>query len=287
MKKYLQIEYLKIKSNNSFKVFSLIFLVFLPIIVIFLPSVFEFNMMGGGSVNPLIPKTAQSTWYFTTYTASWFSLFILSFIIIFHITNEYASKTVRQNIIDGYSKIDFLKSKFAMVLFMAIVASLYVFLVGVVAVLYFKANQPEQISNEILEQFNVSGISTSVTFGSVFDGLIFVLAYFLQVLAYFILAVFVSFILRKGALAIIVYFGLFLLEIILVGQLSSQDLESVTPYFPLRSFSLLLPNFEWSYLFIGLEAGQSLTILNAFVALVYMALFVLITKLVFVKRDVV
>jgi len=286
MKKFLQIEYLKIKGNNSFKVFSLVFIVFLPLIVVFLPSVFKVNLMGVDSY-PLMPTSASGSWYFTTYIASWFSLFILSFIIIFHITNEYSAKTVRQNIIDGYSKIDFLKSKIFMVLFMAVTAAIYVFLVGVVASLYFKSHQPEQMSLEMLKQFGITELPVKQSFGGVFDGVLFSLAYFLQVLAYFILAVLVSMFLRKGALAVITYFSLFLLELIFVGQLNNNGLEKITPYFPLRSFSNLLPNFDWSLLISGMQAGANLTALNAVVSILYMIIFVFITKVIFFKRDVV
>lgn len=286
MKKFLQIEYLKIKGNNSFKVFSLVFIVFLPLIVVFLPSVFKVNMMGTDNY-PLIPTSASASWYFTTYIASWFSLFILSFIIIFHITNEYSAKTVRQNIIDGYSKIDFLKSKIFMVLFMAVVASIYVFLVGVIASFYFKAHQPEQMSLEVLQKFGITEIPLKQSFGNVFNGVLFSFAYFLQVLAYFILAVLVSMVLRKGALAVITYFSLFLLELIFVGQLNNNGMEKITPFFPLRSFSSLLPNFDWSLLISGIQAGAKLTVLNAIVSILYMIAFIFITKYIFFKRDVV
>jgi ABC-2 type transport system permease protein len=285
MKFFLQIEYLKIKGNNSFKVFSLIFMVFLPIIVILLPSIFKDGFLGPDTY-PLMPRSAESSWYYTSYVASWFSLFILSFIIIFHITNEYSAKTVRQNIIDGYTKIDFLKSKISMVLIMAIMATLYVLIIGFIAGIYFKANQPI-VSLSPLPIPGAPTLDFPTDFGGMFEGLLFVLGYFLQVLAYFILAVFISIWLRKGALAVIVYFSMFLVEIIFVSQLNSQGLENVTNYFPLHSFSSLLPNFEISFLIFGLGEVEHLSVLNSIVSIVYILLFVFITKFIFYKRDVV
>jgi ABC-type transport system involved in multi-copper enzyme maturation permease subunit len=283
MKKFLQIEYLKIKGNNSFKVFSLIFIVFLPILVILLPSIWKDSFIWGENSYPFMPRMASVSWYYTTYVASWFSLFILSFIIIFHITNEYAAKTVRQNIIDGYSKLDFLKSKLAMVLFMAVVATAYVFIVGLIAGIYFSNNQPEAIVSPM-----IPGLSApySGDFGSLFDGVIFLLGYFLQVLGYFVLAVLVSVMVRKGALAVIIYFALFFLEMIFI-LMNSDNLEGFEVYFPLSSFSSLLPFFGFEALLTGLGEIEPLTLTNAIVSTVYIALFVLLTRYMFFKRDVV
>lgn len=284
MKRFLQIEYLKIKGNNSFKVFSLLFVVFLPIIVILLPIIFKDGMLGDDTY-PLMPRSASASWYFTSYVASWFSLFILSFIIIFHITNEYASKTVRQNIIDGYTKLDFLKSKIGMVMFMAVVATVYVFLVGLIAGVYFKANQPAPVSTPAIP--GLPAMSSVTEFGGLFDGILFVLGYFLQVLAYFILAVMVSVLLRKGALAVMVYFGVFLIEIIFVSQLEGQGMENLVAFFPLHAFSSLLPFFGFEALVFGMGEVEPLTLLNSIISIVYIGIFIFITKYVFFKRDVV
>lgn len=284
MKKFLQIEYLKIKGNNSFKVFSLIFVVFLPIIVILLPVIFKDGLLGPDTY-PIMPRSASASWYFTSYVASWFSLFILSFIIIFHITNEYASKTVRQNIIDGYSKFDFLKSKIGMVLFMAITATVYVFIVGLIAGVYFKTNQPAPVSMPTMPGLPV--VSSVTDFGNLFDGILFVLGYFLQVLAYFILAVMISVLLRKGALAVMVYFGVFLIELIFVSQLESQGMENMIEFFPLTAFSSLLPFFGFDALIFGMGEVEPLTLMNSIISIVYIGIFIFITKYVFFKRDVV
>jgi len=289
MKKYLQIEYMKIKGNTSFKVFTLLFLVFMPILVIVLPSFFKDGFIGVEDSYPFMPRTASSTWYYATYIASWFSFYLLSFIIIFHITSEYAAKTVRQNIIDGYSKLDFLKSKIGMVIFMAMTATFYVFFVGLIAVLYFKANQPDP-STQLLDMSAMLGGVTgelSQEFGSVFDGVLFILGFFIQILAYFIVAVFVSVLVRKGALAVLLFFGVFFMEMIFRLMLESQGSEAIVNYFPMYSFSKLLPNFELQSLIFGLGEIESLSMLNVAVSLFYIVLFIFITKLIFYKRDVV
>lgn len=294
MKKYLQIEYMKIKGNSSFKVFTLLFLILMPIIVIVLPSYFKdglFGMVTEGSY-PFMPRSASSTWYYTTYIASWFSFYLLSFIIVFHITNEYAAKTVRQNIIDGYSKLDYLKSKIGMVIFMATTATFYVFLIGLIAVLYFQSNQPDP-STQLPSLMSMMsggmdvGQSSVTDFGSMFDGILFVLGYYIQVLAYFIVAVLVSVLVRKGALAVLLFFGAFFINMILSSVLSMQGFESSLEYLPFNSFSALLPNFEMQFLIFGLGEMETLSITSTIISVVYIVLFIFLTKLIFYKRDVV
>jgi len=283
MKRYLQIEFLKIQGNNSFKIFSILFVVLLPLILFFLPTAFKDGIMGENTY-PFLPKTATISWYYTAYLASWFSLFALSFIIVFHITNEYASKTVRQNIIDGYSKLDYLKSKFTLVIFMAVIATVYIFIVGLAVAAYFKVNQAPPVESFLPP--SMQALSLPTEYGNVFDGVIFVLGYFLQILAYFILAVMVSVIVRKGALAVIIYFSLFFVELIFASQLG-QALEPYVIYLPLHSFSSLVPFFKLESLAVGLTEVDALTWTNSLVSIAYMVIFILITKYVFNKRDVV
>lgn len=293
MKKYLQIEYMKIKGNTSFKVFTLLFLILMPIIIIVLPSYFKDGIFGFGMNDsyPFMPRSASSTWYYTTYIASWFSFYLLSFIIIFHITNEYAAKTVRQNIIDGYSKLDYLKSKIGMVVFMASTATLYVFIIGLIAALYFQNNQPDT-STQLVDFADLFGIVSSdmailTEFGGMFDGILFILGYFIQVLAYFTVAVLVSMLVRKGALAVLLFFGIFFINMILSGVLSMQGFENIIDYLPMNSFSALLPNFEFKFLIFGLGEMETLSLINAVISLAYIVFFIFLTKVIFYKRDVV
>jgi len=240
---------------------------------------------------PFMPRTASSTWYYTTYIASWFSFYLLSFIIIFHITNEYAAKTVRQNIIDGYSKLDYLKSKIGMVVFMATTATIYVFMVGLIAALYFKGNQPD-ISTQMpdLVSMMTGGISNSSTvleFGGMFDGILFILGFYIQILAYFIVAVLVSMLVRKGALAVLLFFGVFFINMILTAIISTQGGEGLIEYLPFNSFSALLPNFEMQFLLFGLGEMETLSLTNTLLSIGYIVLFIFLTKVIFYKRDVV
>ncbi len=128
--------------------------------------------------------------------------------------------------------------------------------------------------------------SQATEFGSLFNGLIYILGYFIQVLAYFIVAVLISVFLKRGAVVVLVYFALFLVEKLFVTMLANQGIESIGDYFPLASFSSLLPNISLEFIIFGLGEVEALTPLNTFVSLLYILLFAFLTRLIFFKRDV-
>lgn len=295
----LKTEYLKLKGNTSFKVFSIFFLVFLPVIIFTVPTFVEHGMNGLNSF-PFLPRDYETTWYFTAYLASWFSLFILAFVLIFHITNEYTYKTVRQNIIDGYSRSDFFKSKLYMLLAIAIIATVYVGLVGLSASWYFQTfSVAEGFDYSSLQKMggDLSALSDMFNganqemvevefYDSLWDGSLAVVSYFVQILAYLIFAMFIAFSLKRGATSVIVYIGAFLVEKIVGAQFLSQDLEVISENLPLYSFSQVLPNPELTELVTGLESVETLNTTYVILSVVYMVLFLILTRWIFSRRDV-
>jgi len=285
MIKKLNIEFLKIKGSTSFKVFALFFLVLFPAILLLLPSSISIES-GGFKFYPLMPKTAENSWYFATYIASWFSLFILAFIIIFQITNEFSNRTVRQNIIDGYTKLDYVKGKLYLILAMTIIATIYVFIVSIVAVIYFKSKNTIQIPLGELTNQTAEGMPEIIPFGGIYDGVFCVIRYFLQVFAYFILAFFISFLIKKGVFTVFIYLFIFIIEKIIGAQLTAQKFEYLVDYLPLQSFSNILPNPDLEKLFTGAYKIESLHAVNYLVYIFYTIGFIYLTYFVFKKRDV-
>jgi len=296
-KHIIRTEYLKLKGNMSFKVMAIFFIVFLPVIILTLPTIVDDSPTGP---YPFLPRDYETTWYFTAYVASWFSLFILSFILIFHITNEYTNKTVRQNIIDGYSRSDFFKSKFYMLIVMAIVATIYVFIVGLVAGVYFQTfNVPSGLgintsnisADDLTNPLEMIGKVLTAEpeirdFGTIWDGVESVLSYFVQVLAYFIFAIFIAFSFRRGAVSVILYYALFFVEFLSVSILEYNDLQWLADNLPLRTFSLVLPTPGINNIMFGLTSVDTLDLYKVTMSVVYMIVFLIITRIIFGKRDV-
>ena len=110
MKRLLSIEFQKIWKNKASKFLLLTYFILLSFIALiasikFNIGTFEISIADQGIFNfPYI-------WHFNTYIAAWFKFF-LAIIIVSMMANEYTYGTLKQNLIDGLSKKEFILSKF-------------------------------------------------------------------------------------------------------------------------------------------------------------------------------
>lgn len=116
MFRLLQLELQKLLLNKTSKV--LIFISFiLPFTVLILSSIkinfFGFFTLELGELGifnfPII-------WHITTFFAAQFKFFF-AIVVVSMIGNEYSNKTIKQNLIDGLSKKEFILSKFYTIIF--------------------------------------------------------------------------------------------------------------------------------------------------------------------------
>jgi hypothetical protein len=89
-----------------------------------------FLQVGGGGIDIL--NKVYGFDYIWENMGFWSSLFIivLSVLVIILTTNEYQFRTNRQNIIDGWTRLQFYHAKWGVVVVLSILTTLYVFLVG-------------------------------------------------------------------------------------------------------------------------------------------------------------
>ena len=120
-------------------------------------------------------------WFKLTYIASYFNL-LLGILLIILITDEYAFRTFRQQVIDGVFRHDLVLGKLAVVLSLSLLATLLVALTGL--------------------GFGLS-YSPVATLYKIFSGAQYLLYYLVQAIAYMSMAVFFGFLIRKNGLAII------------------------------------------------------------------------------------
>lgn len=284
--KLLQIEYKKIVGNKSFKVFSIMFLVFLPMLVILVPGLIgdEFN---GIEFYPLVPNNYETTWYAVSIISSWFSFFLLSFVLIYHITNEYNYRTVRQNVIDGYTRNEYILGKIYLMLALTLIATIYVFIVGLIGGIYFSSFEPKD-PNFIQQMFNMSeSVELEATgFGNIFDGVENVFRFFIQVLANFAFAFFVAFLAKRGILAVLIYYAAYIAEIIIGTQFRSNNAGVIYDYMPLNTISKILPFPNFKNLLAGITSPTSIDWAMVALALFFSALFIFFARMLFFKRDI-
>ena len=222
MLRLLQIELQKLLENRISKI--LIFFSFiLPFFIILLSS-FKINFFGLftidlGSVGifdfPYI-------WHITTFFAALFKLFF-AIVVVSMIGNEYSNKTIKQNLIDGLSKKEFILSKFYALLFFSLISTLLVGILTLAIGLYYNGD------SETYYMFSES---------------IFLLAYFVKLIGFFSLCLFAAVLIKRSAFALAFLFILFIIEWIIYGIiLKNYDDDIATKihnYFPLKSMWKLI-----------------------------------------------
>jgi ABC-2 type transport system permease protein len=123
-------------------------------------------------------------WQNMTYVATFFKI-ILAFIVIISVTNEISYRTMRQNVIEGMSKWEFLQSKFALIISLSGAATIFIFIEGMVTgLIYSTVTYPEMIFSELE----------------------FLLGYFLEVMTFLCFAMLLALLLKKAGFAIVLIF---------------------------------------------------------------------------------
>lgn len=222
MLRLLQLELQKLLLNRASKV--LIFISFiLPFFVIILSSLrinffgfFTLELGHYGLFNfPIV-------WHITTFFASQFKFFF-AIVVVSMIGNEYSNKTIKQNLIDGLSKKEFILSKFYTIVFFSAVATLLIFIICLVIGLYYSS-----ISEVHL----------------IFRETEYLLAYFIKLVGFFSLCLFLGMLVKRSAFALAFLFVLYILEWIIFGvmvwQINEDVAEKVQNFFPLKSMYKLI-----------------------------------------------
>lgn len=223
MKRLLSIELQKIWKNRVSKVLTISYFVILSFIAL-IASIkfdignFKIHFAEMGIFNfPFI-------WHFNTYIASTLKFF-LAIIIVSMMANEYSYGTLKQNLIDGMSKKEFILSKFLTVVFFAVVSTIFVFIMSLLLGYNFSSY------NEI---------------GIVFSDLEYLVAYFVKLVGFFSFCLFLGVLIKRSAFAIGFLFIWFIGETIARLTLTfdifpkSKIASQITQFFPLESMSNLI-----------------------------------------------
>lgn len=190
MLRLIQLELQKLWLNRTSKV--LIFISFiLPFTVLILSSIkidfFGFFTLELGELGifnfPII-------WHITTFFASYFKFFF-AIVVVSMIGNEYSNKTLKQNLIDGLSKKEFILSKFYTIVFFSLCATLLIGIATFLIGLYYSSYTEASI---------------------IFREVEFLLAYFVKLVGFFSLCLFFGMLLKRSAFALAFLFVLYIFE---------------------------------------------------------------------------
>ncbi len=133
MKGLLAIEWLKIKNYRTFWVLTGLFLVLLPLWNLEVSNGM-LKIGGNGATGLNFLSSAYSFPQVWGNLGFWGSIFIMfiSILVIILTTNEYTYRTNRQNVIDGWNRMDFYHAKVALVVLLSLLVTVYLFLLGVI-----------------------------------------------------------------------------------------------------------------------------------------------------------
>lgn len=179
MIRLLQIEFIKLWNNRVSKILVISYFVLLTSIALVAAIKFDigpikFHLAEQGIFNfPYI-------WHFNTFITAFFKLF-LAIVIVSMMANEYSNKTIKQNLIDGLSKKEFILSKFLTVVTFALISTVFVFVVSMILGLFYS-------------DFNEVSI--------IFSDLEFLLAFFVKLMGFFAFCLFLGIFVKRSAFAL-------------------------------------------------------------------------------------
>lgn len=223
MLRLLSIELQKLRYNRSAKVISIIYFVLITFIAL-IASIefnfgdFHFRVADQGIFNfPFI-------WHFNSFMAAILKLF-LAIVIVSMMSNEYSYNTLKQNLIDGLSKKEFVLSKFLTVIGFALVSTIFLFIVSMILGLSF---------------------SDYKELGIIFSDMEYLLAYFIKLVGFFAFCLFLGVLVKRSAFALGFLFVWYIFEKIVYGLLKwkffkgTEVADTVMQFFPLESMSNLI-----------------------------------------------
>jgi len=250
MNRLIRVEFRKQVSSKSFWILLILHVaaIFLSIVNFqrFIQNVqFNVNNVPELDLSILPLMTFPDIWHNLTYVAGFFKI-ILALIIISSITNEIANKTLRQNIIDGMSREGFFFSKLWLAGFLALVSTVIIFFTAYFIGTY---NQiPESETN-------------------LFEGSGFVAAYFLELITYFIYALFIAMLVKRTGLALILIIAIdFIFEPIISIFLP----DMLDAYLPMAVIDNLI-HFPFTK-YVGMEVEAAVSIFQMAIAGLYAVL---------------
>jgi len=213
----LKIEWLKVKSYKAFWIFSILY---------------SFAILGinytGYYINELAlqsmppsqlllgtPYAFPKVWQTVGWMSSWL-LYFPGILFIMLLTNEFNFKTHRQNIIDGWSRNQFISVKIAVAFLLSLISTLMVIVTAMI--FGFQLDNPFS-----LEKFEYVGY------------------YFIQAIIYTLASVLIAVLVRRGGLAIGFYF---LYVVVLENALKAimnRYLDDTGRFLPIQSADDLIP----------------------------------------------
>jgi ABC-2 type transport system permease protein len=276
MIRLLQIEFIKLWNNRASKVLIISYFVLLTSIALVAAIKFDigpikFHLADIGIFNfPYI-------WHFNTFITAFFKLF-LAIVIVSMMANEYSNKTIKQNLIDGLSKKEFILSKFLTVISFSALSTVFVFIISLILGLVYS-------------DFDELSI--------IFSDLEFILAFFVKLMGFFSFCLFLGILVKRSAFALgfLIIWQIF--EGIARGLMrwklfDGDTTDAIMGFFPLQSmFNLIKEPFTRleAVQTVADQVGEKINLnyhvhwYEVLIVLAWTAIFIYLSYALLKKRD--
>ncbi|MFY7728168.1 MAG: ABC transporter permease subunit [Flavobacterium sp.] len=276
MKRLLSIELQKLWLNRASRVLIISYFGILSLIALI--ANIEFDILGvhismadQGIFNfPFI-------WHFNSYVAVYFKGF-LAIIIVSMMANEYSYGTLKQNLIDGLSKKEFIASKVVTIAFFAFASTAFVYIMTLILGLRFSSYTEAAI---------------------IFRDQKYIIAYLINLMAFFSFCLFAGILVKRSAFALGFTIVWYLVEGLLYGLMrwklfNKEIADSIKQFFPLSAISDLLINPSERFkavraiqtnIGVTSQVDYSLHWTNIAIVAVWSGLFIYASYFILKKRD--
>ncbi len=156
-------------------------------------------------------------WQNLIYISGFFKL-ILAFMVVISVTNEFTYRTIRQNIIDGLSRTEFLLSKIFTNVLLSVLSCVMIFLIVMVTGLIYTPD------------LELSYLFTDIGFLG---------AYFLEIFAFLSYTLMLGLLIQRSGLTIVILSLSFMIEFIIKANIDDYVAWAI-PFFPMESISNLV-----------------------------------------------
>lgn len=266
----LKIEWLKLKGHRFFWIGLA---VYFAIVIFMLSGLGEFNFSGQketaeGEMNPFSISLGEAglykvpnIWHNLIWPAS-FLKYLLGFMMIFFVANEFQYRTLRQNIIDGLSVREFYFSK---------LCGLFIFLAASFAMLFSTILVLALIHNTELHQL--------------FDKAEFLLGFLAELFLFLSFCMMLTLLFKRSAISIVAVLFYYVAEAI-AGLNIGEPYNLYLPLYPGREVVLQ----PWTNLspiasMIGLESNNTVATLPLLLSFAYGILYLCIGYFLIKSRD--
>jgi ABC-2 type transport system permease protein len=275
MIKLLKIEFRKILTYKVFWILTGLYFLFLGL-GIFMAEFILNDWVNNFNKRFPIPMPHVTLYFFpdiwqnlTFFASIRYILIFPALVVIILITNEFANKTIRQNVVNGLSKRDFLLSKLQFILLLSLVVTV---VLGFVIL------------------FLGLGHSDTSQIRLIMRKIVFLPGFFIQILTYLVFAFFFGFLLRHTGLAIALFtlYSLIIEPVIYyILKIPFFQPNNISPYLPVNSVLRIVeyPSIPFLQKFMGITLQNSVSLLNCGIAILYAAIMIGVVFWIILRKD--